>query len=195
MATLLLLHHIRGLTPGVLALADQFRGAGHTVHTPDLLDGRTFASIEEGAEYAGAIGFATVRERGVAAAEGLGDDLVVAGISLGVMAAQQLARNREGVRGALLYEAFAAPDNFGSWPDGLPVQVHGMDEDPFFAEEGDLAAAEEFTRDRDGAELFVYPGATHLFTDSSLPSYDAAATALVVERSLGLLDRVDRAVR
>jgi hypothetical protein len=28
-----------------------------------------------------------------------------------------------------------------SWPTGVPVQIHGMDGDPFFAEEGDLDAA------------------------------------------------------
>lgn len=190
MATILLLHHIQGLTPGVVELADRFRDAGHTVHTPDLLDGRAFASIDEGAEYARSTGFATVRERGVAAAEGLGEDLVVAGISMGVMAAQQLAQNRPGVVGALFYEGFAAPEEFGTWPDGLPVQVHGMDHDPFFAEEGDLAAAQEFAAGRDGADVFTYPGAVHLFVDSSLDSYDADATALVVERSLDLLEQL-----
>src|SRR3954471_9373680 len=51
MADVLLFHHIQGLTPGVVALADTLRGAGHTVHTPDLYGGRTFGSIEEGAAF------------------------------------------------------------------------------------------------------------------------------------------------
>lgn len=187
---ILLVHHIQGLTSGVVAFADALRAGGHTVHAPDLFEGRTFGSIDEGAAYCGEVGFAEVRARGVAAADGLTDDLVVGGFSLGVMAAQQLAQNRRGVRGALLYEAFAAPENFGTWPDGLPVQVHGMEHDPFFGEEGDLDAAREFAEGRDGADLFVYPGAVHLFTDSSLPSYDAQATRLVLERSLDLLGRV-----
>ncbi len=190
MTEILLLHHIRGLTPGVVELADTFREAGHTVHTPDLFEGRTFASIDEGAAWCGELGFDTVRARGVAAAEGLGDALVVAGISLGVMAAQQLAQNRPGVAGALFYEGFADPENFGRWPEGVPAQVHGMADDPFFGQEGDLEAAQEFAAGPADAEVFVYPGDVHLFTDSSLPSYDAGATRLVVERSLELLARL-----
>ncbi|QKE83079.1 dienelactone hydrolase family protein [Arthrobacter sp. NEB 688] len=190
MTTMLLLHHIQGLTPGVVDLADRFRAAGHTVHTPDLFEGRTFGSIDDGAAYVGSIGFSEVRARGVAAAEGLDEGFVVAGISLGVMAAQQLAQNHPGVAGALLYEAFADPSNFGAWPEGLPVQVHGMADDPFFGAEGDADAARGFVEGRSGAELFVYPGEVHLFVDSSLPAYDADATALVVQRSLGMLERL-----
>ncbi len=68
-----------------------------------------------------------------------------------------------------------------------------MDRDPFFAQEGDLDAARQLveTVGSDVAQLFVYPGDQHLFTDSSLPSYDADAAALVVQRSRELLDRVD----
>jgi len=29
---------------------------------------------------------------------------------------------------------------FGSWPDGVPVQVHGMDADPIFVGDGDIDA-------------------------------------------------------
>ncbi|MGG5260161.1 dienelactone hydrolase family protein [Phycicoccus avicenniae] len=190
MTEMLLLHHIQGLTPGVVAFADALRAGGHTVHTPDLFEGRTFASIDDGAAWCRELGFDEVRARGVAAADGLPDGIVVGGISLGVMAAQQLAQNRPGVRGALLYEAFVPPEEFGAWPDGLPVQVHGMDHDPFFGEEGDLEAAQGFVEGREGAELFVYPGAVHLFTDSSLPSSDVEATRLVIDRSLELLGRV-----
>ncbi len=190
MTEILLLHHIQGLTTGVAAFADALRAGGHTVHTPDVFEGRTFGSIDEGAAYCREVGFDEVRARGVAAAEGLPEDLVVGGFSLGVMAAQQLAQNRPGVRAALLYEAFAAPENFGTWPDGLPVQVHGMEHDPFFGEEGDLEAAGAFSEGREGAELFVYPGDVHLFTDSSLPAFDAEATRLVLDRSLELLARL-----
>ncbi|MBM6401153.1 dienelactone hydrolase family protein [Phycicoccus sonneratiae] len=190
MTDILLLHHLHGLTAGVTGLADGLRAGGHTVHTPDLFEGRTFATLDEGADFARSVGFDVVRARGVAAAEGLPDDLVVAGISLGVMAAQQLAQNRPGVRAALLYEAFAAPENFGTWPDGVPAQVHGMEHDPFFGEEGDLDAAREFAAGRDDVEVFAYPGSVHLFTDSTLPTYDADATRLVLDRSLELLGRL-----
>ena len=121
--------------------------------------------------------------------------LVYAGFSFGVGTAQRLAQTRPGARGALLYEAcipITGEWAFGPWPDGVPVQIHGMDEDPFFALEGDLDAARELveTVGPELAELFVYPGDQHLFTDSSLPSYDADATALVVQRSREFLDRV-----
>ena len=98
-------------------------------------------------------------------------------------------------RGALLFESCVPVTGdwaFGPWPDGVPVQVHGMDKDPFFALEGDLDAARELvgTIGEDQGQLFLYAGDGHLFTDSSLPSYDSAATDLVVERSLDFLGRI-----
>ncbi len=187
MAEVLLFHHIQGLTPGVVAFADELRGAGHTVHTPDLFDGRTFDSIEDGQAFAGEIGFDNVVERGVRAADGLPAELVYAGISLGVMPAQKLAQTRPGARGALFFESCVPPEEFGSWPDGVPVHVHGMDADPFFAGEGDIDAARALVEAVDGGELFVYPGDQHLFADSSLPSYDPDASALLTERVLEFL--------
>jgi dienelactone hydrolase len=81
---------------------------------------------------------------------------------------------------------------FGPWPDGVPVQIHGADKDPFFALEGDIDAARELveTVGPELGQLFVYPGDRHLFTDSSLPSYDPESAALVVRRSREFLDRV-----
>ena len=190
MAEVLLFHHAQGQSPGFLAFADELREAGHTVHTPDLYDGRTFTTLDEGLAHAREIGFGKLVERGVAAADDLPAELVYAGFSLGVMPAQQLAQTRAGARGALLLEACAPTSEFGSgWPDAVPVQVHGMDADPFFAEEGgDLDAARALVKETEGAELFVYPGDQHLFTDSSLPSYDAEAAALVKQRVLAFLD-------
>jgi dienelactone hydrolase len=80
----------------------------------------------------------------------------------------------------------------GPWPDGVPVQIHGMEQDPIFGLEGDLEFARELvtTVGPELAELFVYPGDQHLFTDSSLPSYDADATVLVLQRSRDFLDRL-----
>ena len=46
MTEVLMFHHAQGLTPGLRAFADVLRAAGHTVHAPDLFDGRTFGSIE-----------------------------------------------------------------------------------------------------------------------------------------------------
>ncbi len=191
MAEVLLFHHAQGLTEGVIAFADRLREAGHTVHAPDLYDGHTFQTLDEGIGYAREIGFGNIQERGVRGADELPPGLTYAGISLGVMPAQQLAQTRPGARGALLFESCVPPSEFGSpWPAGLPVQIHGMDADPFFAGEGDIDAARALVAEAEEAELFVYPGDRHLFADSSLSSYDAEAAALLTSRVLDFLKRV-----
>ena len=191
MAEVLLFHHAQGLTPGVAAFAGELRRAGHTVHTPDLFDGHTFGTLEEGVGYAEQIGFPEVIARGVRAAEGLPAGLVYAGFSLGVLPAQKLAQTRPGARGALLFYSCVPVSEFGSaWPDGVPVQVHGMDADPLFVGEGDIDAARALVEQAKDAELFLYPGDQHYFADNSLPSYDAEATALLTRRVLEFLDRV-----
>lgn len=192
MAEVVLFHHAHGLTAGVIGFADELRRAGHTVHTPDLYDGRTFAALQEGIANAGAIGFGEVQERGVRAADGLPADVVYAGFSLGVMPAQKLAQTRARARGALLLDACLPVSEFGgAWPTGVPVQIHGMDADPFFALEGDADAARALVAEADDAELFLYAGDQHIFADSSLPSYDAAAAVLLTERVLAFLRRID----
>jgi dienelactone hydrolase len=191
MADVVLFHHVQGLTEGVRRLADELRAAGHRVHTPDAFDGATYPSLEEG--------FAALRERDIPvtgawadeAVAALPGELVYIGISLGVMAAQRLAQTRPGARAAVLLEACVPPSEFGAgWREGVPVQVHGMEQDPFFGLEGDLEAARELVTSVDDAELYVYPGDVHLFTDSSLPTYDEAATRQVIDRVLALLARV-----
>lgn len=193
MTEVLLFHHAQGLTPGVHAFADALRAAGHTVHTPDLFDGRTFGSIDEGMAHIHQVGFDDLRERGVRLADDLPPGLVYAGFSFGVLPAQKLAQTRPGARGALLFYSclpISGDWAFGPWPDGVPVQIHGMDADPIFVGEGDIDAAREIVAKAEDAELFLYPGDQHYFADSSLPSYDAAATALLTQRVLGFLDRV-----
>lgn len=192
MAEILLLHHAQGLTEGCLAFAGELRAAGHVVHTPDLYDGATFGTLEDGVAYARKVGFGTLSERGVRAADDLPDGIVYAGFSLGVVPAQQLAQTRPGAKGALLLYACVPPSMFGGgWPQGVPVQIHAMDADPFFAEEGgDIDAARELVKSAENAELFLYPGSQHLFADSSLPSYDEAAAALLMQRVLAFLGDV-----
>jgi dienelactone hydrolase len=187
MAEVLLFHHVQGLTKGVIAFADELRGAGHTVHTPDLFDGRTFESIEAGLAHVEGEGFEAVAERGIRVADGLPADLVYAGFSLGVVPAQKLAQTRPGARGALLFSSCLPLEYVGPWPNGLPGQVHGMDRDPIFADEGDLEAARALVERAPSVELFLYPGDQHLFADRSLPSYDANAAALLTSRVLDFL--------
>ena len=195
MAEVVLFHHVQGLTEGVVAFAGELRAGGHTVHTPDLFDGQRPATIEDGVALVHGIGDEVLGARADRAVAELPEGLVYAGFSFGAGTAQRLAQTRPGARGALLYEAcmpITGEWAFGPWPDGVPVQIHGMDQDPFFALEGDIDAARELveTLGAELAELFVYPGDRHLFADSSLPSYDPDATALVVQRSRELLDRV-----
>jgi dienelactone hydrolase len=189
MAEVVLFHHALGLTPGIVAFADELRRDGHTVHTPDLFSGRAFGSIEEGIGYAQEIGFpGEVIGRGARAVEGLPADLVYAGFSLGVLPAQKLAQTRPGARGALLFYSCVPVSEFGpAWPEGVPVQVHGMDADPIFVDEGDIDAARELVGQAKDGELFLYPGDQHYFADSTLPSYDSGATALLTQRVLDFL--------
>jgi len=187
MSEVVLYHHVQGLTKGVRSFGDELREAGHTVYTPDLFDGRTFDTIEEGMAFAREAGFGALAERGVDAAKDLGPDVVYAGFSFGVMPAQQLAQTRPGARGALLIYSCLPVSEFGeSWPEGVPVQVHGKESDPFFAE--DLEAAQALVESTENAELFLYPGEEHLFADASLPAYDPAAAASLMERVKAFLD-------
>jgi dienelactone hydrolase len=189
-AEVLLFHHAQGQTRGFVAFADELRAAGHVVHAPDLYDGHTFSDLDEGVGYAREAGFGTIAERGRLAAEGLPDDLVYAGFSLGAMPAQMLAQTRPGATGALLFSAaFPASEFGGSWPTGVPLQIHMMEDDEWAAE--DLPAARELVESTDGAELFLYPGDRHLFADSSLPDYDENAATLLTQRVLAFLGSVD----
>ena len=195
MAEVVLFHHAQGLTDGVRAFAGELRTGGHTVHTPDLFDGQRPTTIDDGVALAESIGREVLGQRADQAVADLPEGLVYGGFSFGASVAQQFAQTRPGAGGALLYEGclpISGEWAIGPWPDGVPVQIHGMDKDPFFALEGDIDAARELveTVGPELAELFVYPGDRHLFTDSSLPSYDASAAALVVQRSREFLDRV-----
>jgi dienelactone hydrolase len=184
MAEVLLFHHSQGLTDGVRAFAAELTKAGHVVHTPDLFEGRTFGSIADGMAYVKGVGFEEIAERRVRVAEKLTAELVYAGFSLGVVPAQQLAQTRKGAKGALFFDSALPVEEFGAWPQGLPVQVHAMKKDPFFLEDADAAKALV----AEGGELFLYDGDQHLFADSSLPSYDEQAAKLVIERVLKFLD-------
>ena len=189
MAEIMLFHHIQGLTDGVNAFAEELRSSGHTVHAPDMFEGQTFGSIDNGFAYAREVGFDTIRQRGLAATPKPGTGLVFAGFSFGVTIAQMLAQTREDACGALLIDSCLPVSEFGTeWPENVPVQIHGKEGDEFFEE--DLPAARALADATPAAELFVYPGNRHLFADSSLDSFDADATALLLDRARGLLTAV-----
>jgi dienelactone hydrolase len=189
MTEILLFHHAHGQTQGFLAFADELRAAGHVVHAPDLYDGKTFTDLDDGVGYAREVGFGTIAKRGRLAAEGLPNELVYAGFSLGVMPAQMLAQTRPGAKGALLFSAaFPASEFGGSWPAGVPFQIHMMEDDEWAVE--DLPAARELVETNPGAELFLYPGDRHLFADNSLSDYDESAATLLQQRVLAFLTGV-----
>jgi len=194
MTEVVLFHHAQGLTSGVVAFADRLRQAGHTVHTPDLYDGHTFTSLDDGMAYAQTTGFDEIIKRGHRAVENLPAQLVYGGFSLGVLPAQSLAQTRHGATGALLLHASVPVSEFSpAWPDHVPVQIHAMEADPFFVEDGgDIDAAREIVNTAEDAELFLYPGDQHLFTDNSLPAWDAAATDLVLQRILAFLNSLKK---
>ncbi|MFE0733787.1 dienelactone hydrolase family protein [Streptomyces sp. NPDC058855] len=193
MAEVLLFHHTLGVTEGVRAFAGDLRRAGHTVHVPDLYEGRVFEDLESGAAHAASIGFGALVARGERAAAELPGRLVYAGLSLGVLPAQKLAQTRAGAAGALLVAACVPVTEFGTvWPEGVPVQVHGMGADPYFVDEGDLAAARELVADAGDRWLFLYPGREHLFTERGGPSFAPEAYALCLERILAFLERSDK---
>jgi dienelactone hydrolase len=194
MAEVLFFHHVQGRTPGVVAFADRLRAAGHAVHTPDLYEGRLFPTIGEGLAFAEGPHAPDLAGLAAAAAADLPAELVYAGISSGAALAQRLAQTRAGAAGAVLVESCLPVSGewaIGPWPDGVPVQIHGMADDGYFAGEGDLDAARELVEAvGPTAELFLYPGDRHLFEDSSLASYDAAATELLTARVAEFLGRI-----
>ncbi|MFN8077260.1 MAG: dienelactone hydrolase family protein [Kineosporiaceae bacterium] len=168
----ILFHHGQGLTPGVLAFADTLRAGGHVVHTPDLYEGRTFATLEEGVAHRDALGIAEIAGRAMAAVEHLPTDAVYAGFSLGAGPAQLLAQTRPGARGALLMHGCLPIEAFGSWPEGVPLAVHGAQDDPWFEPELAAAVAAEA-----GGTVHLYPGKAHLFADPSTADHDPQLAA------------------
>ncbi|MEU4505063.1 dienelactone hydrolase family protein [Streptomyces sp. NPDC024089] len=191
MAEVFLFHHAQGLTPGVTAFADALRGEGHTVHTPDLYDGHTFDTLDEGLAYAEKTGFDELLDRGVRTVTDAPAELVYIGFSLGVLPAQKLAQTRPGARGAVFVHSCVPSSAFGAWPARLPVRIHAMEADRLFTDEGDADAAHALVDEAADAELHLYPGDRHLFADNSLPSYDAGATALLLDRTLTFLRSQD----
>ena len=190
MSDVLLFHHALGLTAGVESFAEELRRAGHGVVTPDLFDRQTFGSVAEGVAHADRLGMETIVARGVDAAARMEGAFVVAGVSLGVLPAQKLAQTDPAVRGALLYLSAVPVSVFGDdWPSGVPAQLHLVEDDDWAAE--DREAAEEVAA-ASGGELFVYPGRGHLVIERGSDDHDAAAAALILQRTLAFLDRCER---
>jgi len=186
-AEIIMFHHVQGLTSGVTAIAEEFRAAGHSVTLPDLFDGRTFETLDEGVGWVGEIGRSTIVDRAYAAATQLGPKLVYVGFSLGARPAQGLAQTRPGAQGAILFHGYHPVAEFADhWPAGVAFQAHWMKGDEWCNPE----VAEALRNDVEGAELFTYPGSDHLFTDASVDDYDPTASRSAIERALKLLEQL-----
>ena len=184
MAEVLLFHHAQGLTRGVRAFADDLRAAGHTVHTPDLFDGRTFPSIDEGLAYIREVGFDDLRERGVRVA----DELPPGSSTPGSPSAccRRRSSRRHGPAPAALCSSTPASRSAANGPSDPGRTASRSRSTAWTTTRSSSAratsiAAREIVEKVADAELFLYPGDQHYFADSSLPSYDADATALLTQ--------------
>jgi dienelactone hydrolase len=190
LATVVLFHSVYGLRPAVHKAADRLRAAGHEVHTPDLFDGRTAGSVEEGMELKDEIGRDELLMRAVTVTAPLSErGLVYAGFSLGGSIAQNLAFADDRARALLLLHGTSdLPEDAAV--DDLPVQLHVADPDAF--EPHDWLNAWYLQMRRAGAdvEIFRYAGAGHLFTDEDLDDHDAEAAERTWRTALEFLDSV-----
>ncbi|QLE71666.1 dienelactone hydrolase [Streptomyces rectiverticillatus] len=188
--TIVLFHSAYGLRPAVHAAAERLRAAGHEVHVPDLYEGRTADTVEDGMAVKDEIGREELLRRAVTAVAPLSDrGLVYAGFSLGGSIAQTLALGDEKARGLLLLHGTSdlAED---AAVDELPVQLHVADPDPF--EPHDWLNAWYLRMGRAGADVEVhrYPGAGHLFTDPDLADYDEEAAERAWRVALAFLEEI-----
>ena len=177
MASVVVFHHVQGLTPGIREFAERLRAHNHQVTTPDLFEGRTFPDLDAGGAYRDGVGIQTLMARAAEAVESLPNELVYLGFSMGSAPAETLAVTRPGALAAVLCSGAIGLEYLDQpWPKGVLLQLHGGERDPWLAED-DLPAIAEAVP---GAELYWYPVDGHLFADSSLPEYHASSTDLLV---------------
>ncbi len=187
MAEIVLFHHVRGLTDGVLTFAETLREAGHSVHTPGLFGGLTFATTEEGSAFVESQGRTTFVTRVAEVSSLYPSDVVYGGMSFGGACAAQCVLRRPGAKGGFFLYGAIAPSWWGAtWPDGVPSQVHVAEHDSWREPE----AEEEYAAAVPGGEIFVYPASGHLFAEVGSDDYDGPSAALMTERVLEFLSRL-----
>ncbi|MFJ8001716.1 dienelactone hydrolase family protein [Streptomyces sp. NPDC096310] len=172
---IMLFHSVYGLRPAVHAAADRLRAAGHEVRVPDLFEGETVSTAEEGMKLKDRIGKEELLRRAVLAAAPYSErGLVYVGLSLGGSIAQNLALGDAKARGLLLLHGTSDIAENAS-VDELPVQLHVADPDPFEPHDWQTAWYLRMRQAGADVEVYRYPGAGHLFTDPELPDYDERA--------------------
>ncbi len=178
MATIVLFHSALGLTAGARRFAAALSGDGDTVLTPDLFDGATFPTIEQGVQKRDAVGIPELMRRATAAVEMCPPDSIYAGFSLGAAAAQYLALSRPGARALVLMHAVLPLAALGAsqWPP-VPVQIHASEADPWV----DDVVVADFSRAA-SATVFRYPGKRHLFADPDHADHDPTSAELLERR-------------
>jgi len=191
MVTVIAFHSVLGLRPGVLDFAETLRGDGHTVYTPDLWDGIVYDTMADALAHRDRLGMSEIIGRSIAAVAELPSDSVYLGYSLGAACAQLAAQTRPGARGAVLFHGVLTMGEAGApWPAGVPVQAHTMDHDGWVDLEETRATIAGIAAVAP-AELFVYPGSGHLFTDPDSADFDAGATAAAHSRVRAFLAALD----
>lgn len=189
MTTLVLFHSALGRTFGMDAIAERFILAGHAVHTPDVYAGKTFTDAEEGVAFSQEVGFSTLVDRAKDACVDLGDEIVFGGFSLGAALAQQMGKNDPRARGAMLFHGGGFPKPT-RWQEQVPVQAHFSVDDSWRSPGTIETLLESATRAGAQAEYFLYPGASHLFSDPTTADHRETNAELLYERALTFLEQV-----
>ncbi|MGW5717684.1 dienelactone hydrolase family protein [Amycolatopsis sp. NPDC003865] len=188
MAEIVVFHSVLGLRPVELRFAGRLRAAGHRVTTPDLYDGLTAPTLEEGFALKDRIGWTTITRRAAAAVRDLPAETVLAGVSMGAGVVQEVLPGRPATAGVLLLHALGALP--ASARAGLPVEVHVADPDPIAPPAQVAAWRAATTRTGADARVYPYPGIGHFYTDADGPEYDERAAALTWNRVEDFLRRI-----
>jgi len=121
MAHVALFHSMLGLRPAERLAAERLRQAGHLVTTPDLYDGRTATTMDEGYALMNDLGWPAITQRARDAMLGVPADAVLMGFSMGVGVVGTLWPERPQTVAVVLLHALAAlPANV---MPGLRLQV------------------------------------------------------------------------
>lgn len=195
MPSAVLFHHALGFTDGLASLADRVtRETGVVVARPDLFTGEPssanptrYGSIEAGVDAAQQIGFGEIADRGVAAAKQVAGPLIVIGWSLGALPAVQAASADLDVAAVMLIDGAVPFDGGGTvWPEGIELEIHGIEGDAFFEEDRDIA--DEMIAASNGT-LVMHNGAGHLAGDPSAETHDPAVAAALADAIVDFVAR------